>query len=173
MLTIGFRRRVSFGHTHSGALSISIARHNAWRFYIFFGVVVLAVFHFALGFLSRPLFLQPLSSGDLSLLPLFAFILVWFLVGVRISLWRAFGVEVLSIEHGKLLWTRTALFWVRSRAFQPQEVSSVKAITPWYGLSNRVEITASGRRHRIGDELLHDETIELASHLRRAVNLRD
>jgi hypothetical protein len=96
---------------------------------------------------------------------------VWYSIGLRIAVWRAFGVEQITVEGGVLSWTRTALWWVRKVEIPTTDITEVKAITPWHALSNRVECTAHKRRWMIGDMLLKDETTALAEQLRHAVGL--
>lgn len=133
-------------------------------------LVFTAGFLFFMYIFTRPFFLDTATMKDLVYIsPFFAFILLWYVVGVRIALWRAFGVEQITMERGVLSWVRTALFWMRRLEIPTAEITSVKAITPWHALSNRVEFTASGHRRCIGDMLMRDEATELAHELTRAI----
>ena len=127
---------------------------------------------FFCSFLIPQLFRHPSLLDALYLLPFFAFIAVWYVAGLRIGVWRAFGVEQIVIEGGVLCWTRTALWWAREVEISVTDVADIKAIKPWHALSNHVELTARNRRYRIGDLLLQDETTELAQQLRHAVSLK-
>jgi hypothetical protein len=51
------------------------------------------------------------------------------------------------------------------------DITGIKAITSWHRFRNSVEVTAAQKRRRIGDNLLPDEALELAQHLRRASGL--
>jgi hypothetical protein len=134
-------------------------------------MLVLFTFVFAwfITLFARGLFKSPFSSDKFYVLPFFAFILLWYAVGLRIALWRSFGVEELVIEDGVMRWTRKALFWVRQLEIQTKEITGVRAVTPWHAQSNRVEFTALGKRQKIGDMLLRDEAIELCEKLQKAV----
>ena len=161
------RRRVSIEWNH-GALSATIARNNRRSTYYIMLVLFTGVFAWFITLFARPLFKSPFSSDKLYLLPFLAFIVLWYAVGLRIALWRSFGVEELVVHGGVMRWTRKALFWVRQLEVQTTDITEVRAVTPWHALSNRVEITARGKRQSIGDMLLRDEAIELSEKLRKA-----
>jgi hypothetical protein len=107
----------------------------------------------------------------LYVLPVFVLGLMCYVLALAIGVWGAFGVEHIAIEAGSLRWTLTALKWTRTRHIPTTEITEIRAITPWHGLDNTVEVTAAGKQQRIGDKLLHDEAVELAHHLRQAVGL--
>lgn len=122
------------------------------------------------------IFVHPFFHGagikDLVLFsPFIAFILVWYFIGLRLTVWRAFGVEEITIEGGTLHWARIALFWKRKLDIPAKDITDVKAVTPWLGLSNCVEFTARGRQRSIGDMLLRDEATELAHELKHRISL--
>jgi|HubBroStandDraft_1064217.scaffolds.fasta_scaffold49829_2 hypothetical protein len=166
-----FRRRVSVSHKH-GALVVSIARQNDRTTYILMLLAFTAGFMFFCYVFISPFFRLPFSRDMLYLLPFLAFIVLWYVIGLRIGVWRAFGVEEIVVGGGTLCWTRTALYWIRKLEIQTMNITEVRALTPWHALSNRVEFTAHKQRYVIGDMLLRDETTELAEHLRHAVGLR-
>jgi len=126
-----------------------------------------------LNLFARPLFHLPFSPDELYLFPLLAFIVFWYVGGIRLAIWRLFGVEDLIIDKDVMHWTRRALFWVRKAEVPTKEITEVKAVTPWHALSNRVELTMLGKRKTIGDMLLRDEAIELSEKLREAVGLSE
>jgi len=164
------RRRVSVSHNR-GAVVVQIRRHNQSTFYIFSLLAIAAVFIFLCSVFVPPL-LRNFSLHALAYsLPFLAFIMVWFVIGLRIAVWRAFGVEQIVISEGMFQWTRTALWWKREVKIPIRTVTEVKAVTPWHALSNRVELTADGRRQTVGDMLSLDETTELAHEMRRAIGL--
>jgi hypothetical protein len=101
----------------------------------------------------------------------FALGLACYALALAIGVWGAFGVEQIVVEAGSLCWTRTALKWTLTRHYPVAEITEIRAITPWHGLDNTVEVTAAGEQLRIGNKLLHDEATELAQHLRKAVGL--
>lgn len=160
---------ISHGHSH---LVVSIARHNDRATYILLLLGFTSGFVFFCYFLLPPLFKHPFSTDVFYVLPFLAFVVLWYLGGLRIGMWRAFGIEHITIEAGVLHWTRTALFWVRKVEIPIKDINEVRAITPWHGLSNRVSITTHKDRYTIGDMLLRDETKELADRLRNAVGVR-
>jgi len=130
-----------------------------------------AAFVFFLSTFARPFFRGATMKDFLYVSPFLAFIMVWYVVGLHVTIWRAFGVEYLFVKGGLLHWTRTALFWTRKLEIPATDVTDVKAITPWHALSNRVELTARGKRRSVGDMLLRDEATELAHELRRIIGL--
>lgn len=87
------------------------------------------------------------------------------------SIWALFGVEEVIVQDGTLRWTRTALFWKRRFETVTANISSVEAITPWHSLNNRVAFIVSERRYTVGQKLLRDEAMELASALKHALRL--
>jgi hypothetical protein len=165
-----FRRRVSVSHKHGG-LVVRIARHNHRASSIFVLIGFTAGFVFFLYIFISPLFRRSFSSDAVYILPFLAFVVMWYVVGIRGAIWRAFGVEQITVEGGVLYWTRTALFWVRKVEVPTKEITEVKAITPWHALGNHVELTANNQRRVIVDMLLRDETTQLADQLKHAVGL--
>jgi len=132
--------------------------------------VGITVFEFMI---VAPLFRRPASVLDLLALPFIAFGLLAYFIGIRVGIWRAFGVEQIVIEKGLFSWTRTALFRRRKVELPVAEITVVITATPWHGLSNRVEFMAGKRIFRIGDMLRRDETYELAWLLRRAAHISE
>jgi membrane protease YdiL (CAAX protease family) len=165
-----FRRRVSVSHKHGG-LVVRIERHNDRTTNIVLLLAFTAFFMFVCGVIVAPLFRHSSLRDGLYTLPFLAFVLAWYVVGIRIGTWRTFGVEQIAVEGGALSWTRTALCWVRKVEIPTTDITEVKAIKPWHALSNHVEFVAHNRRHAIGDMLLQDETTELAEQLKHAVGL--
>jgi uncharacterized membrane protein len=166
-----FRRRVSIRHQH-GALLIRIKRHNDRTTQIILVVGFTAGFAYFCSVLMPPFFRFGFSKEVLILLPFVGFLILWYLIGLRFSVWRAFGTEEISVNGGILHWTRTALCWKRDFETATADVTEVRAVTPWHSLSNRVEFTSRGRQHAVGDMLLRDEANELAHELRQALALR-
>ena len=130
-----------------------------------------AGFAFFLYVFVSPLFRRSFSRDAIYVVPFLAFVVVWYIIGLRITIWRAFGVEQITVEGGVLYWTRTAFRWVRKVEVPTMEITEVKAITPWHGLGNCVELIAHDQRRVIGDMLLRDETTQLADRLRHAVGI--
>jgi len=164
-------RHVSVTQDQPGAVVVQIARHNEWLMYVFMWAAFSAAFLTFEYVLIAPFFRKPLSSQDLVLLAPIAFVLLWYLLAVRIGMWRGFGIEQIVIENGVFSWTRSALFWNRKVEMPVAEIAEVRTVTPWHDLSNHVEFMAQGRIYRVGDMLRRDETYELADILRRAVDL--
>jgi hypothetical protein len=164
------RRRVSITHKN-GALVVHIARHNQRLLYIVMVLGFTMVFLYFFYLFASPCFVRPLSKDRLYMLPFLAFVLLWYLVGMRVAGWRAFGVEEIVIDRNTLCWTRTALFWKRRLEIPTKEITRVTAVTPWHRLSNHVEFSALGRQRNIGDMLLGDETTELAHTLKKSIGV--
>ncbi len=174
MFRIGtaLQRRVSISH-QGGALVIHINRHNQWKSAIWLLFWFTAAFLFFCSVFLRGLFRVHSVADSLYILPFVAFIVVWYAVAVRIGLWRAFGIEELVVEKGRLHWERTAWKWHREFETNLSDISDVEAKTPWHALANRVMFTCSGRTHTIGDMLLQDEANEIADELARAAGLHE
>jgi hypothetical protein len=102
---------------------------------------------------------------------LFALGLACYVLALAIGVWGAFGVEEISIEAGSLRRTCTALKWTFVSEVRTADITEIRAITPWHGLDNTVEVTAARKQLRIGDRLLHDEALELAKEMCHAVGL--
>jgi hypothetical protein len=164
------RRRVSITHAHGG-LRVKIAHSNRRSSGIIGTVAATA----ALLFIT-PIFIAPFHRADcltiaLYLLPLLALLIGAFLIVVAISLWQAFGIEEIVVQDGLMRWTWKVL-WVKDELDIPtDEISDVKAVTPWHG-RNRVEFSAQSRRYRIGETILQDEAMELARALKQVVAAR-
>ena len=165
-----FRRRVLVSHRRAG-LVVLIARHNYRTSYIIMLSGLTAIFMFFGSLFVPPLFRHPVTHDVAYLLPVIAFVASSYVVQLRFGVWRAFGVEEIEIKAGVLIWTRTALWWVRKIELPTADIADVKAIRPWHSLNNHVELIARNRRYNIGDMLLQDETTELAHQLRHAVGL--
>jgi hypothetical protein len=110
-------------------------------------------------------------KDSLYVLPFLAFILLWYIIGLRLTVWGAFGVEQIVVEGGLFRWTRTALNWTRKLEIPAKDVTDVRAITPWHGLSNHVEFRAHGRSRGVGDMLMRDEATELAQKLSHTIRV--
>jgi hypothetical protein len=104
-------------------------------------------------------------------LPIFVLGMVFYILVFARGVWGAFGIEEIYTEAGSLRWTRRALNWTRIKDIPLHDITEIKAVTSWHRFRNRVEVTAAQKRRRIGDNLLRDEALELAQHLRRASGL--
>ena len=108
MLTFNhLRRRVSISHNHA-SLVVHIARHNDRVLNIVALLAVTAGFGFVCYVSLSPFFRRPFTLDKLSFLPFLAFILLACLTGLRVAVWRVFGVEEVVVDRGMLYWTRTA-----------------------------------------------------------------
>jgi hypothetical protein len=159
---------VQITQRHNG-LSVRIERQNLRGSYVW--MMCLSTVMFAL-------FCNTIYGASLRhphdafyFLPVFALGLTCYVLVVTIALWGIFGVEEIVTEAGSLRWTRSILKWNRTSNIPAADITDIRAITPWFGVDNSVEVTAAGKQQRIGDKLLHDEAIELAYHLRRAIGL--
>lgn len=165
------RRRLSITHDKHGALSVRISRNNDASTYMVLFIGSTVIFVWFAWLIVLGLMRGPFSGDTFYGLTFAAFIVMWYSILLRVSLWRLCGEEELLVQQGKLHWTRKALLWVRRLEIPAQSITSVKAVTPWHALSNHVEVTAFGKRKSIGDMLLNDEAVELAQQLRHAVGL--
>src|SRR5262249_39585372 len=147
------QRRVSISHEHS-AFVARIASHNQRTLYICLLLAFTGGFLFFCSILIPPMFRARLSTDLLYMLPFLGFFVLWYLIGLRIGLWRAFGIEEITVKGGVLCWTRTALWWRRTFEVPACDITKIEAITPWHSLSNRLEFVARGRVHAVGDMLL-------------------
>lgn len=152
---------------------VEIGRHNDWFMYLMMLVTFTAAFLFMSYIFVSPLFRRPIEANALSLLPVIAFLVMWYVIALRVTVWRAFGVEQIVLENGLLRWTRTALFWKRNLKIPSKDITAVRPATPWHGLSNGVKFVALGRLEKIGDMLSRDETWELAYQLRHQLGIAE
>jgi hypothetical protein len=168
MFNVYGRRRVHI-NVRGGHLSVRIDRQNFWGRYcllICFSTVVLGLFsRVFLGAAVR----RPHEAVYLFLL--FALCLTGYILTFAAGVWGAFGVEEIRTEAGTLRWTRRALNWTRVRDIPLADITEIKAIPSWHRFRNSVEITAGRKRRRVGENLLREEALELAEHLRSASGL--
>jgi hypothetical protein len=163
------RKRVHINRKSGGRLGVRIERQNSSGFY-FWMCLSTVMFGFFCNMLWGASLRNP-HDGLYVVLPVFALGLACYVLAIAIGVWGAFGVEEISVEAGSLRWTRTALKWTRACEIRIADITEIRAITPWHGLDNTVEITVARKQRRIGDRLLHDEALELAQHLSHAVRL--
>jgi hypothetical protein len=161
------RKRVSIRH-RGGA---RIERQNSRPLYFWLLCVSTAMFAMFCNMIFDTARRHPEGLGYI--LAMLALGLTGYLIVLAIAVWGAFGVEEIIVEAGALHWKRTALKWSRTRDIPLDCITEIRAITPWHGRDNTVEVTADGAQYQIGDRLLRDEAIELAQHLRRAVGLHN
>ena len=161
-------RRVTISH-RNGALVIHIKRHNNWVAGLWILVGFTAVFVCFCSIFLKAFLRTPSLRDAMYASPFVAFVLLWYVMGVRIGLWVAFGVEEITVAHGNLQWERTAWKWRRSFSAKLSDISDVQAVIPWHSLSNRVVFTCRGRGHTVGGQLLQDEAKEIAHALSRAI----
>ena len=153
-----------------GSLSVYIERQNSRMLY--FWIMCLCTVGFGLfcnmvwgAFIRHP------RDTLFAVLPVFVLGLTGYGLALAIGVWGAFGVEEISTQAGSLRLTRRALKWTRTSEIPMGDITQIKAITPWHGLDNTVEVSTVRTQRRIGDKLLRDEALELAQHLRHAVGL--
>ena len=168
MFNVGkhLRRRVSIRHFHS-TFSVRIERQNSRGVYYWMICLTSVMFVLFCNTLLEAARQHP--EDTLYILPVLVLGLTGYVIGLAVAVWGAFGVEEVAVEAGILRWTRTALKWIRTREIPVQDVTDIRAITPWHGLDNTVEVTAHRRRHRIGERLLREEAMELANHLQQTI----
>jgi hypothetical protein len=165
------RRRVLISHSH-GRLRVKITADNERSAAVVVLVWITAIAAIFLWSFTRPILRSHLSGTDWFevLIPVAG--MVAYLLALRATIWRAFGVDDIVVEHGTLHWSAKAL-WFKQKAEIPiAEISQVKAVTSWPSINNHVEMMAGARRYVIGERLLTDETNELADALKRAVGER-
>ena len=153
----------------SGRLSVRIERQNSRGIYVWMAILGTAMF---LAFCELPIHAYRLHpQAVLYIAPIIVLAVTCYLIAIAIALWGAFGVEEVDIEGDVLHWRRSALRWERTRTIPLAAITEIKAITPWHGLGNSVELIAAGKVRNIGKKLLRDEAIELAQHLKHASHL--
>jgi hypothetical protein len=163
------RKRVHINR-QSGRLSVRIERQNSRDLYFWIMCLSTVMFGLFCNMLWGAWLRNP-HDGLYAVFPVFALGLVCYVLAIAIGVWGAFGVEDISIEADSLRWTRQALKWTRTCEVRIADITEIRAITPWHGLDNTVEVLSARKQRRIGDRLLHDEALELAQLLRHAVGL--
>jgi hypothetical protein len=161
------RRRVHITQT-AGRLSVRIERQNARGVYIW----LTCLFSVGFGLFCSTIWDATLQNPNdaLYVLPVFALGLACYALVLAIAVWGIFGVEEILVEGNALIWTRRALTWSRVRSIPVDDITRIKAITPWYGMDNAVEVTAVSQSYSIGNKLLRDEALELAQNLHDATH---
>ncbi|HLJ91261.1 MAG TPA: hypothetical protein VKZ53_30970 [Candidatus Angelobacter sp.] len=161
-----FRPRVRIRRRGS-TLRVRIERKNRRSSYFHLICVSTGVFAFICSVFYRTAQRNP--DDILYILPFFVLVLIGYGLALAIAVWGAFGIAEITVERGLFRWRRTALKWTRTRDIRTTDITDIRAITSWYRMGNRVEITAAGTPHTIGDELLRDEALQLAHDLRLAI----
>lgn len=163
-------RRRAQTNRKSGRLSVRVERQNSRGVYSWMMCLGTVMFGFFCNMLWDASLRNP-HEGLYLVLPMFVLGLMGYVLALAIGVWGAFGVEEISIEAGSLRWTRTALKWTRASDINIADITEIRAITPWHGFDNTVEVTAARKQRRIGERLLRDEALQLTHDLRRAVGL--
>jgi hypothetical protein len=163
------RRTVSMTHEH-GSLRIRIAASNRWDADTIRGLAFVAVFFCFVAKFIAPLRHMHWSITTLYVWLFFAPFLATYLYVLWTLLWRVFGIEEILVKDGVMRWTCKVLWFKDELDFSVNDISDVKAITPWHG-RNRVEFTAQGRRYHFFKTFLHDEATALAHALQHAVGM--
>ena len=161
------RRTVTITHEH-GNLQVLIADSKRWNADTIRGLAFVAIFFCFVAKFIAPLRHMHWSITTLYIWLFFAPFLAFYLYVLWGFLWRAFGKEEILVKDGVMRWTCKVLWFKDELDFPVNDISDVKAITPWHG-RNRVEFTAQGRRYHLFKTFLRDEATGLAHALRHAV----
>jgi hypothetical protein len=161
-------RRVTISPNH-GCLLVKIAPRNDRIGNIFPCLLITVAFILYCAVFVKPFLRGPWRENILYLALFLGLGCVAYCAVMLALFWASFGNEEIRVENGVMRWTRTALWWVRKIEIPANEISELKAITPWYG-NNHVEIVVNdGRRGEIGGRILRDEATELAQGLSDAL----
>jgi hypothetical protein len=149
----------------NGSLLIKIDAVSNWGFYAGGLMIVSGVFVYGL-WMFAPLLLKvrTLTEALYCLVPV-AFLLLWFIVGLRIILERLCSVE-LSVGSGIFRWRYKISRWRRDLEARQDDVTAVIAKARWYG--NRLNVTMNGRTYSLSD-ILDDDLEIIARELRRVL----
>jgi hypothetical protein len=149
----------------NGSLLIKIDAVSNWGSYAVGLMIVSGVFVFGLWMFTPVLFkVRTITEALYCLLPV-TFLLLWFMIGLRIILERLCSVE-LSVKKGIFRWRSQISLWRRDLDARQEDVTAVIAKARWYG--NRLNLTMNGKTYSLGDLL--DEDMEIvARELRRAL----
>jgi hypothetical protein len=164
------RRTVTITHEH-GNLQIRIAESKRWNGYTIRSLAVLTVFLFFVAEFVAPLRHMRWSMTTFYVSLFLAPFLATYLYVLWTFLWKAFGIEEVLVKDGVMRWSCKVLWFNDELDFPVNDISDVKAITPWHG-RNRVEFTAQGRSYHLFKVILRDEATELAQALQHAVTAR-
>jgi hypothetical protein len=149
----------------NGSLLITIDAVSNWAFYAVGLLIVSGVVVYGLCMFAPLLFkVRTFTEALYGLLPI-AFLLVWFIVGLRLILERISSVE-LSVRGGIFRWSYRIWRWRRDLEARQDDVTAVISKARWYG--NRLIVTMNGRTYSLG-ELLRDDMEMVARELRRAL----
>ena len=162
------RKRVNIGHRNHG-LAVRIERQNSRWLYLWIACLSTVFFGLFADMVVRTMLRNP--HDWLYISPVLLLGLTCYAVALALAAWGAFGVEELTVEEGALRWTRKVLTWSRTREIPASSITTIRAVTPWHGLDNTVEVIADGKQRRIGDKLLRDEASELAHRLGQALRI--
>jgi len=168
-LSLSRPRRVSIACV-GDQLVVSIKRqgnhgHHIWM--VVFFTIVCAIFCRVFA----PAFFGAHSAREIAYrLPFVCFILLWYVIVLRFSLWSAFGVEEVVVRRDTITCTRRILWWERAFEAPLDDVANITVKIPWHEGSGSVRFTAKERAYTIGDQILPAEANEIADELRRAIS---
>ena len=135
------RRRVHIIQ-RNGGLGVRIERQNSRGLHFWTVCLSSVMFGFFCNVLVGASLRHP-HDVLYATLPVFALGSTCYAIVLAIGVWGAFGVEEISVEAGSLRWTRTALKWSRTSDAPVADITQIRAVTPWHGLDNTVEIIAN------------------------------
>src|SRR3989442_15970610 len=107
------RSRISISQKHGDVVIKIKSRHSRVLYTAMIVVLTLVLLWFSWIFVPALRNVKSARGFLILLLPI-AFVVVWYLVGLRIAMWRAFGLEKIVVKGQTVLWSRKALWWART-----------------------------------------------------------
>jgi hypothetical protein len=113
------------------------------------------------------------SLGDFlqKIVPTLVFGVPFFLIFRRLFEQKC-AAQVVTVNEGRISWTRKTRFWTRTRHLTTEKVTEITASTDWLGFG-RVYVTDKWRRHVVLEELLAEDAIRFARELKQAAGIRN
>jgi hypothetical protein len=82
------------------------------------------------------------------------------------------ATQIVTVNGGRIYWTRKTRLWTRTRHVTPDEVTEITCSTDCLGFG-RVYVRSKWRRHVVLEELLAEDAVRFARELNQAVGVRN
>jgi len=82
------------------------------------------------------------------------------------------ATQIVTVDGGRIYWTRKTRLWTRTRHITPDEVTEITCSTDCLGFG-RVYVRSKWRRHVVLKELLAEDAVRFVRELNQAIGVRN